>query len=156
MLEEQGQGLITGSIKKFFKFLGNRAWRAYESVDRKVYGNIKHKNNEVGKKSVRDLIRKGRDLKLTEVINDKEEFKAFCKDCKKEGLAFAVKLDKDGGFRMVYQGKDAVLIEQVYKKVKEKELNPKFDIKSIISRNKQLMETVNSQEKHKQREDRTR
>ncbi len=157
MLEEQGQGLVTGSIKKLLKFLGSNIWRGVVSVDSQAYNKAAQKRQETGKKSVQELVRKGRDLKLSEVIEDKRQFTDFCKNCQKEGLAFAVKPEKDGGYRLLYQSKDAVLVEQTYKKTISKEYKqPKIDLVELLKRNTKLMDKVNTQEQNKQREDRTR
>lgn len=135
MLEEQGRGLFKGAAKKFFGWMF--------SVLKKSYVHIRDKSNqnkaESGKKSVKDLVRKGRDLELSEVIQDKDKLKEICKQVKKQGIAFAVKKEKDGSYRVLYQRKDATLINLAVEKAYMKEYKQKTPLKEVLNRNKQLI-----------------
>ena len=134
MLEEQGRGVLKHGAAKFFGWMF--------SVLKKSYTHLRDKSNhnkdESGKKSVKELVRKGRDLELTEYIQEKDRLKDICRQLKKQGIAFAVKKDKDGVYQVLYQRKDAPLVNEAIKKFYMKELKPKRTLKEVLNRNKQL------------------
>ena len=135
MLEEQGRGLLKHGASKFFGWMF--------SVLKKSYTHLRDKSNhnkeESGKKSVKDRVRKGRDLELTEYIQEKNKLKDICKQLNKQGIAFAVKKDKDGVYQVLYQRKDATLVNEAIEKSYMKELKPKRSLKEVLNRNKQLV-----------------
>ena len=134
MLEEQGRGVLKHGAAKFFGWMF--------SVLKKSYTHLRDKSNhnkeESGKKSVKDLVRKGRDLELTEYIQEKNKLKDICRQLNKQGIAFAVKKDKDGVYQVLYQRKDATLVNEAIEKSYMKELKPKRSLKEVLNRNKQL------------------
>ena len=136
MFEEQGRGLLKNTAKKFFGWMFNVLKKDFKYFRDKA----KQNKAETGKKSVKELVRKGRDLALSETINDKRHFKDICKQCKKQGLAFAVKKEKDGGYRLLYQRKDAALVNVAVEKALMKQLKPKKPLSEVLKRNKQLVD----------------
>ena len=134
MLEEQGRGLMKHGAEKFFGWMF--------SVLKKSYTHLRDKSNhnkeESGEKSVKDLVRKGRDLELSEYIQEKDKLKDICRQLKKQGIAFAVKKGKDGVYQVLYQRKDATLINVAIENSYLKGLKPKRSLKEILSRNKQI------------------
>ena len=83
---------------------------------------------------------KGRDLELTEYIQEKDRHKDICRQLKKQGIAFAVKKEDDGAYKILYQRKDATLVTGAIENSYMKELKPKTTLKEILKRNKQLVE----------------
>ena len=148
MLEEQGRGVLKNGATKFFGWMF--------SVLKKSYVHIRDKSNqnkaESGKKSVKELVRKGRDLELTEYIQEKDKLKDICKQLKKQGIAFAVKKEKDGSYKVLYQRKDATLVNGAIENAYMKELKQKPSLKEILKRNKQLVEEnkIDAPLKHKE------
>ncbi|MBQ8940327.1 MAG: PcfB family protein [Firmicutes bacterium] len=148
MLEEQGRGVLKNGATKFFGWMF--------SVLKKSYVHIRDKSNqnkaESGKKSVKELVRKGRDLELTEYIQEKDKLKDICKQLKKQGIAFAVKKEKDGAYKVLYQRKDATLVNGAIENAYMKELKQKPSLKEILKRNKQLVEEnkIDAPLKHKE------
>ena len=68
-----------------------------KNIGRSAEQGIMRNASESGKKRVKTLVRKGRDVEYSDTINDKKQLEAICKQCKKQGMAFAVKKEKDGG-----------------------------------------------------------
>ena len=143
MFEEQGRGLLTGAMKKLLAWMLNTYKQGFYKLEDKVT----HNKSEAGKKSVKELVRKGRDLKLSEVIKDKQHLKEICAECKEQGIAFAIKRDENGDCRLLYQRKDADLVENsignVLSKLNEKEEKPKRSLVELLKRNKELAEREN-------------
>lgn len=139
MLEEQGRNLIKDSLKKILWFTAVHIKNIGKSAGQKITKNI----SETGKKSVKNLVKKGRDLELSEVIDNKDQLKAICRQCKKQGMAFAIKKEKDGGFRILYQRKDSPLVKNAVENVLKNKLNSskKSSIVDILSRNKNISQS---------------
>ncbi len=138
MMEEQGRGLITGALKKLLGWMFN----TYKQGLYRLEDKIVHNKSESGQKTVKQLVRKGRDLKLSEVIKNQEHLKDICLECKKQGIAFAVKKEQNGECRLLYQRKDADLVEtsisNVLSNVIEKENTEKRSLVELLNRNKEL------------------
>ena len=63
---------------------------------------------------IKELVKKGRDLELSEPVESKEHLKEICKQFKKQGVAFAIK-EENGNFRILYQRKDGILVNEAVK-----------------------------------------
>ena len=135
MFEEQGRGLLKGAARKFFGWMLSVMKNGLVHLENKAAQG----KSETGRKSVKNLVRKGRDLELSEAINDSRILKDVCKQAKKQGLAFAIKKEKDGSFRILYQRKDATLVNLAMQKAFMKDLKPKRSLSEILNRNKQLV-----------------
>jgi hypothetical protein len=127
MLEEQGRQGVNGLLKKLLRFLGSHIKNIGKSIEQKAINNI----SETGKKSVKSLVKKGRDLSFSSEIKNTDQMKAICVACKKQGLAFAVQ-KTDKGYRLIYQGKDSVLVSDNIKKILKKQSEAKCSIVDIL------------------------
>ena len=148
MLEEQGRGVLKHGAAKFFGWMFSVLKNSYTHLRDKS----NHNKDESGKKSVKELVRKGRDLELTEYIQEKDRLKDICRQLKKQGIAFAVKKENDGAYKILYQRKDATLVTGAIENSYMKELKPKTTLKEILKRNKQLVEDnkIDAPLKHKE------
>ena len=148
MLEEQGQNLITAFLKRVGRFLGRQAVNIGKYTGHKVM----HHYSETGKKSVKNLVRKGRDLELSAEINSKEKLKEICNQCRKQNIAFAIK--KDGNnYRIVYQRKDSALVSDAIDKVIKRQLKTKPSLSEILRRNniiRQQQQSIKTPVKHRE------
>ena len=121
MLGENGHKKVLDLLKMVFSFWGKHA----KNVIRDIAGEVKQKKSEQGKKSVKALVRKGRDLELSEPIESKEHLKKICKQCKNQGMAFAVKKTPYGKYQILYQKKDGAALQIATEKVLSQQLKPK-------------------------------
>ena len=133
MLEEQGNGLIKSCILKLLKLLGNSYKPFIEDIHRKTRV-TKVKTQQ----SVKEMVKSGADLKLSEVIKDDAHLKAICIECKRQNIAFAIKKEENGDRQLLYKKKDADLVEKNILNVLEKGLKPKKPLIDIINRNKEI------------------
>ena len=142
MFEEQGRSLVTGFLKKFLRFMGTHI----KNIGRSAEQGIMRNASETGKKRVKTLVRKGRDLEYSDTINDKKQLEAICKQCKKQGMAFAVKKEKDDGYKILYQRKDSTLVKSAVETVLKDELSgkKKTSLADILKRNKDISQAQNS------------
>ena len=142
MFEEQGRGIITDILKKFLRFMGTHLKNIGRSAEQEIMRNA----SETGKKRIKTLVKKGRDLEYSDVIDNKKQLEAVCKECKKQGMAFAVKKEKDGGFKILYQRKDSTLVKSAVETVLKNELNgkKKTSLADILKRNKDISKSQNS------------
>ena len=142
MFEEQGRSLVTGFLKKFLRFMGTHI----KNIGRSAEQGIMRNASETGKKRVKTLVRKGRDLEYSDIINDKKQLETICKQCKKQGMAFAVKKEKDGGYKILYQRKDSTLVKSAVETVLKDELSgkKKTSLADILKRNKDISQAQNS------------
>ena len=139
MMEDQGRSLLTGALKKLLGWMLNTYKQAFYKVEDKVKSNI----TETGKQSVKALVNKGRDLKLSEVIQNDEHLKKICAECKAQGIAFAIKKEENGEKRLLFQRKDSDLVENAICSVLSKAVDEKADkskrsLAETLSRNKEL------------------
>ena len=88
--------------------------------------------------SVKEMVKSGADLKLSEVIKDDAHLKAICIECKRQNIAFAIKKEENGDRQLLYKKKDADLVEKNILNVLEKGLKPKKPLIDIINRNKEI------------------
>jgi hypothetical protein len=148
MLEEQGRQGITGLLKKLLKFLGYHIKNIGKGIEQKIKNHI----SETGKKSVKSLVKQGRDLELSDEIKSKDHLKSICVACKKQGLSFALQ-KTDNGYRLLYQRKDSVLAATAIQKVLGKQLVPKrsvVDVMKSMQKIKQPHITRNAPIKHRE------
>ena len=68
MLEEQGRGVLKHGAAKFFGWM----FSVLKKSSTHLQDKSNHNKEESGEKSVKDLVRKGRDLELTEYIQKKK------------------------------------------------------------------------------------
>ena len=134
MLEEQGRGQFAGLLQKALRFFTTHLKNVGRSAEQAIIKNV----SESGRKTVKDLVKKGRDLELSETIQSKTHLKAICYQCKKEGIAFAIKKTDDGHYRLLYQRKDSALVLNAVKKVVNGQMKPKKSITDILKANSQI------------------
>lgn len=117
-----------------------------KNIGRSAEQEIMKNASETGKKSIQALVKKGRDLEYSDVIDNKKHLENICKQCKKQGMAFAVKKEKDGGFRILYQRKDSTLVKNAVENVLKSNLNgnKKTSIVDILKRNKEISQSQQS------------
>lgn len=128
MLEEQGRNALADLIKKALRLTGRLTANLGKKAGHKVIKNI----TETGHKSVKSLVKMGRDLELSEEINSKDHLKAICHKCKKQGLAFAIQ-KSDTGYRILYQRKDSAVLSNIVKNVIGKEFKTKRSISEVFN-----------------------
>ena len=133
MIEEQGTGLIKSGIMKLLKLLGNSYKPFIDDINRKT----RVAQNKT-RQSVKDMVKSGADLKLSEVIKDDSHLKAICIECKRQNISFAIKKEENGDRQLLYKKKDADLVEKNILNVLEKGLVPKKPLMELISRNKEI------------------
>ena len=121
MLGENGHKKALDLLKMILSFWGKHT----KNVIRDAASELKHNKTEQGKKSVKELVRKGRDLELSEPIESKEHLKKICKQCKNQGMAFAVKKTPYGKYQILYQKKDGAALQIATEKVLSQQLKPK-------------------------------
>lgn len=117
-----------------------RFWLSHaKNIGRNAETEILKNIDETGKKSVKSLVKKGRDLELSEPVESKEHLKEICKQFKKQGVAFAIK-EEIGNFRILYQRKDGILVNEAVKNALKTELNgkKKTSLTDILKRNKNI------------------
>ena len=133
MLEEQGTGLIKSGILKLLKLLGNSYKPFIDDINRKT-----RVTKNKAQQSVKEMVKSGADLKLSEIIKDDSHLKAICIECKRQNISFAIKKEENGDRQLLYKKKDADLVEKNILNVLEKGLKPKKSLKELISRNKEI------------------
>lgn len=121
MLGENGHKKVLDLLKMILSFWGKHT----KNVIRDAASELKHNKTEQGKKSVKELVRKGRDLELSEPIESKEHLKKICKQCKNQGMAFAVKKTPYGKYQILYQKKDGAALQIATEKVLSQQLKSK-------------------------------
>ena len=124
MLEEQGTGLIKSGIMKLLKLLGNSYKPFIDDINRKT----RVAQNKT-QQSVKEMVKSGADLKLSEVIKDDAHLKAICIECKRQNISFAIKKEENGDRQLLYKKKDADLVEKNILNVLENRLKPKKSLK---------------------------
>jgi len=129
MMEEQGRNILADLLKKALRFSGRFTLNISKKAGHKVVSNFK----ETGRKSVKSLVKKGRDLELSEEIKSKDYLKAICHKCKKQGLAFAIQKTNEG-YRILYQRKDSAVLSNIEKNIIGKEIKTKRSFAEIFSR----------------------
>ncbi|GEM_PF-1358249 len=147
MLEEQGVGIIKRGAEMLFRLLKAKIAPVLSSVNRSTTIKIK---SEPAKQSVKSLVKSGNDLKLSEVINNDEHLKRICKECKSQGIVFAIRKEKDGSKQLLYKKKDADLVEKGISKVLTDELKPKRTLKEIMTKFKEVSAREASKIKNKE------
>ena len=133
MLEEQGTGLIKSGILKLLKLLGNSYKPFIEDIHRKTRVTMTKTQQ-----SVKEMVKSGADLKLSEVIKDEAHLKAICIECKRQNIAFAIKKEENGDRQLLYKKKDADLVEKNICNVLNNSLKPKRSLMELINRNKEI------------------
>jgi hypothetical protein len=136
LLEEQGRSHLTDLLKRLLRFLGTHIKNLGKTAEQSIIHNI----SETGKKSVKNLVKKGRDLELSEAIKSKDHLKAICHQCQKQGIAFAVKKGDNGEFQLLYQRKDSALVGNAVSKVLNNKLKPKPSLAEMLQKNKAIKE----------------
>lgn len=139
MLGENGHRKVLDLLKMILSFWGKHT----KNVIRDAASELKHNKTEQGKKSVKALVRKGRDLELSEPIESKEHLKKICKQCKNQGMAFAVKKTPYGKYQILYQKKDGAALQIATEKVLSQQLKPKnkaklADILKVFDKSKNV------------------
>ena len=150
MMEEQGRNILADLLKKTLRFFGRCTLNVSKKAGHKAINNFK----ETGQKSVKSLVKMGRDLELSDEINSKDHLKANCRKCKKQGLAFAIQ-KTDDGYRILYQRKDSAVLSNIIRNIIGKEVKTKRSIKEIfnsVSKIKQKQTNVSRKTPVKHRE----
>lgn len=151
MLEEQGNSLLTNSAKNLLRFLSRHTGNIIRYSTRKAVTHY----SETGKKSVKNLVRKGRDLELTQEIESKEKLKAICSQCKRQNIAFAIK-KTENGYQLLYQKKDSSLVNDSLNRVLAKQMKPKSPLNKLLQSYQKIKPQHNRATHTKQREKNSR
>lgn len=142
MLEEQGHSKLLGVLTTLFRTLGRGIKDVYVTTEKTALKNYR----ESGRKTVKNLVRKGRDLELSSKIESKTQLASVCKECKKQGIAFAIKKIDNETYQLLYQRKDAALVSEAVASVLKKKLkSQKPSILNILKQNNKIVEPVRAE-----------
>ncbi|HAG04140.1 MAG TPA: hypothetical protein DCG28_01760 [Lachnospiraceae bacterium] len=152
MLEEQANGLVKQGIFAVLRLLKDKTMPIISNINQATT----IKPPTTARQTVRELVEKGRDLKLSEVIQSKQHLTEVCYELKKQGIAFAIKRDSDGNRQLLYQKKDGDLVEKSIKTVLNKNLQKSRTLMDLLNRNKAISdkEAQKIKNKEKAREER--